>query len=102
MLEIQPVPCGVFFRRDRWMKSWMYHLDIRETRGVAMRIVEATFDVMGTNGLLRRDAYDSERLAQRMKPMTVRSVAPALGSPTNTQVITELMIGSPSPVTRIV
>ena len=70
-LEIQPVPRAVFAQIDRWTKSWMYHLKIRETRGTPVRIVEATFDVMSKDGLLRRDVYDAERLAQRIKPMTV-------------------------------
>ena len=72
MLEIQPVPRAVFVQLDRWTKSWMYHLDIRETRGLAVRIVQARFDVIGNNGLLRRDIYDEERLARRIKPMSVR------------------------------
>lgn len=50
----------------------MYHLKIRETDGLAVRIVEAQFDVVGKNGLLRRDVYDEDRLAQRMKPADVR------------------------------
>ncbi|NOZ19729.1 MAG: M23 family metallopeptidase [Planctomycetes bacterium] len=70
-LDIQPIPRAVFVQLDRWTKSWMYHLKIRETRGVAVRIVQATFDVMGKDGLLRRDIYDEERLAQRIKPMTI-------------------------------
>ncbi|MEW6360193.1 MAG: M23 family metallopeptidase [Planctomycetota bacterium] len=72
MLKIQPQPSPVFVQLDRWTKSWMYHLTIRETRGLAVRIAEATFDVMGKNGLLRRDIYDEERLAQRIKPADAR------------------------------
>lgn len=72
MLEIQPVPRAVFVQLDRWTKSWMYHLNMRDTRGVAARVVEATLDVVGENGLLRRDRYDEERLTRRMKPANVR------------------------------
>ena len=72
MLEIQPQPSPVFVQLDRWTKSWMYHLTIRETSGLAVRIVEATFDVIGPKGLLRRDIYDEGRLARRMKPANVR------------------------------
>jgi len=70
-LDIQPVPRAVFVQLDRWTKSWMYHLAIKETHGVAVRIVGATLDVMGKDGLLRRDVYDEARIAQRLKPMTV-------------------------------
>ena len=72
MLDMQPFPSPVFVQLDRWTKSWMYHLKIRETRGLAVRIIEAQFDVVGENGLLRRDIYDEERLAQRIKPANVR------------------------------
>lgn len=71
MLEIEPIPKVVFVQMDRWTKSWMYHLRIHETSGITTRIVEATFDVIGKDGLLRRDFYDEARLAQRIKPMTI-------------------------------
>lgn len=72
MLTMQPFPSPVFVQLDRWTKSWMYHLNIRETDGLAVRIVEARFDVVGKSGLLRRDVYDEERLAWRLKPADVR------------------------------
>jgi len=66
-LVIQSIPRTVFFQSDAWTKSWLYHLSLQETRGESLRVVEARFDVMGPQGLLRRDVYDEERLACHLK-----------------------------------
>ena len=70
-LVIQSVPRTVFFQSDAWTKSWLYHLSLQETRGEPLRVVEARFDVMGPQGLLRRDVYDEERLACHLRPADI-------------------------------
>lgn len=72
MLKIEPFPRPVFIQRDRWTIKWMYHLYLRVPGDRAVRVVGAQFDVIGAHGVLRRDFYDEERLAWRIKPEGIR------------------------------